>query len=94
MLTHLDKVGNDFADQLAEQGALSHRVPASLRRARANRDEAAKYAMARLAVAETLTNLMCIKDPSLDSRKMSGNWMWAAKLEGKGPRRCMIRQRP
>merc|ERR1719262_1431231 len=43
-------------------------------------------AMARLAVAEALTNLMWIKIPSLDSVKASGNWMWAAKLEGEAPK--------
>merc|ERR1719343_811910 len=43
-------------------------------------------AMARLAVAESLTNLVWVKIPSLDSVKASGNWMWAAKLEGEGPK--------
>merc|ERR1719343_428017 len=43
-------------------------------------------AMARLAVAESLTNLCWIKISSLDSVKASGNWMWAAKLEGEGPK--------
>merc|ERR1719409_1250351 len=47
---------------------------------------AACRAMARLAVAEALTNLMWIKITSLDSVKASGNWMWAAKLEGEGPK--------
>eukprot|EP00425_Heterocapsa_triquetra_P025231 CAMPEP_0195095380 /NCGR_PEP_ID=MMETSP0448-20130528/46814_1 /TAXON_ID=66468 /ORGANISM="Heterocapsa triquestra, Strain CCMP 448" /LENGTH=644 /DNA_ID=CAMNT_0040129579 /DNA_START=1 /DNA_END=1932 /DNA_ORIENTATION=- len=42
--------------------------------------------MARLAVAEAITNIMWVKIPSLDSVKASGNWMWAAKLEGEGPR--------
>jgi phosphoribosylformylglycinamidine synthase len=42
--------------------------------------------MARLAVAEALTNLVWIRIPSLDSVKASGNWMWAAKLEGEGPK--------
>merc|ERR1719409_2295967 len=44
------------------------------------------YAMARLTVAEALTNLAWIKISSLDSVKASGNWMWAAKLEGEGPK--------
>jgi len=43
-------------------------------------------AQARLAVAESLTNLVWVKIPSLDSIKASGNWMWAAKLEGEGPK--------
>jgi len=47
-------------------------------------DAAACQAMARLAVAESLTNLVWIKIPSLDSVKASGNWMWAAKLAGEG----------
>jgi len=29
---------------------------------------------------------MFVKIPSLDSVKASGNWMWAAKLEGEGPK--------
>ncbi|GFR89892.1 phosphoribosylformylglycinamidine synthase-like, partial [Elysia marginata] len=39
---------------------------------------------ARLSVAESLTNLMfaCVTD--LKDVKCSGNWMWAAKLEGEG----------
>jgi phosphoribosylformylglycinamidine synthase len=49
-------------------------------------DAAGCQAMARLAVAEALTNLMWIKISSLDSVKASGNWMWAAKLEGEGPK--------
>lgn len=49
-------------------------------------DGPACRAMARLAVAEALTNLMWIKILSLDSVKASGNWMWAAKLEGEGPK--------
>merc|ERR1719274_419751 len=43
-------------------------------------------AMARLAVAEAITNLAWVAIPSLDSVKCSGNWMWAAKLEGEGPK--------
>jgi len=49
-------------------------------------DPASCGAMARLAVAEALTNLVWVKIPSLDSVKASGNWMWAAKLEGEGPK--------
>merc|ERR1719162_1388499 len=49
-------------------------------------DTASCRAMARLAVAEALTNLCWIKIPSLDTVKASGNWMWAAKLEGEGPK--------
>lgn len=51
-----------------------------------NGDTPGCKAMARLAVAEALTNLMWIKISSLDSIKASGNWMWAAKLEGEGPK--------
>merc|ERR1719387_2191119 len=43
-------------------------------------------AMAKLAVAEAITNLVWVAIPSLDSVKCSGNWMWAAKLEGEGPK--------
>jgi len=49
-------------------------------------DPASCAAMARLTVAEALTNLVWIKISSLDSIKGSGNWMWAAKLEGEGPK--------
>merc|ERR1719291_924929 len=49
-------------------------------------DPASCRAMARLAVAESLTNLVWVKISSLDSVKASGNWMWAAKLEGEGPK--------
>jgi phosphoribosylformylglycinamidine synthase len=51
-----------------------------------NGDTSSCQAMARLAVAEALTNLMWIKISSLDSVKASGNWMWAAKFEGEGPK--------
>lgn len=51
-----------------------------------NGSTASCCAMARLAVAESITNLMWVKIPSLDSIKASGNWMWAAKLEGEGPK--------
>merc|ERR1719171_797331 len=49
-----------------------------------SRDDLRK--MARGAVAESLTNLVWVKIPSLDSVKASGNWMWAAKLPGEGPK--------
>ncbi|CAM9146490.1 unnamed protein product [Scytosiphon promiscuus] len=39
-------------------------------------------AMARLTVAESLTNIMWAKLTSLEDIKASGNWMWAAKLPG------------
>ncbi|XP_064949960.1 probable phosphoribosylformylglycinamidine synthase, chloroplastic/mitochondrial [Musa acuminata AAA Group] len=40
--------------------------------------------MARLAVGEALTNLVWAKVTSLGDVKASGNWMYAAKLEGEG----------
>eukprot|EP00439_Symbiodinium_sp_Y106_P039119 s947_g4.t1 len=49
-------------------------------------DPASCVSMARLAVAEALTNLVWIRIPTLDSIKASGNWMWAAKLPGEGPK--------
>ena len=39
-------------------------------------------AMARMSVGESLTNLMWAKCSSIKHVKMSGNWMWAAKLPG------------
>ncbi|GMI80027.1 purine biosynthesis 4 [Hibiscus trionum] len=42
-------------------------------------------AMARLAVGEALTNLVWAKVTSLSDVKASGNWMYAAKLDGEGP---------
>ena len=39
-------------------------------------------AMARMSVGEALTNLMWARCSSLKHVKMSGNWMWAAKLPG------------
>jgi phosphoribosylformylglycinamidine synthase len=45
-------------------------------------------AMARLTVAEMVTNLMWARLTSLADVKASGNWMWAAKLEGEGGRFC------
>ena len=41
-------------------------------------------AMARLAVGEALTNLMCAGVTSLTDVKASANWMWPAKLPGEG----------
>ncbi|GLT43829.1 hypothetical protein SLA2020_177590 [Shorea laevis] len=41
-------------------------------------------AMARLAVGEALTNLVWAKLTSLSDVKASGNWMYAAKLDGEG----------
>lgn len=41
-------------------------------------------AMARLAVGEALTNLVWAKITSLGDVKASGNWMYAAKLDGEG----------
>ncbi|XP_058109740.1 probable phosphoribosylformylglycinamidine synthase, chloroplastic/mitochondrial [Magnolia sinica] len=41
-------------------------------------------AMARLAVGEALTNLVWAKVTSLCDVKASGNWMYAAKLDGEG----------
>ncbi|XP_057952756.1 probable phosphoribosylformylglycinamidine synthase, chloroplastic/mitochondrial [Malania oleifera] len=40
--------------------------------------------MARLAVGEALTNLVWAKITSLSDVKASGNWMYAAKLDGEG----------
>ncbi|GAB4854109.1 hypothetical protein Ancab_022692 [Ancistrocladus abbreviatus] len=41
-------------------------------------------AMGRLAVGEALTNLVWAKVTSLSDVKASGNWMYAAKLDGEG----------
>ncbi|KAM0924814.1 hypothetical protein ACQ4PT_004730 [Festuca glaucescens] len=41
-------------------------------------------AMARLAIGEALTNLVWAKVTSLVDVKASGNWMYAAKLDGEG----------
>ncbi|KAL3527883.1 hypothetical protein ACH5RR_012539 [Cinchona calisaya] len=41
-------------------------------------------AMARLAVGEALTNLVWAKVTSLSDVKASGNWMYAAKMDGEG----------
>jgi phosphoribosylformylglycinamidine synthase len=39
-------------------------------------------AMARMSVGETLTNLIWARCSAITDVKMSGNWMWAAKLPG------------
>lgn len=41
-------------------------------------------AMARMTVAEAMTNIMWAKISSIDDIKASGNWMYAAKLAGEG----------
>ncbi|KAM7499295.1 hypothetical protein LguiA_023709 [Lonicera macranthoides] len=41
-------------------------------------------AMARMAVGEALTNIVWAKVTSLSDVKASGNWMYAAKLDGEG----------
>jgi phosphoribosylformylglycinamidine synthase len=41
-------------------------------------------AMARMTVAETMTNLVWAKISKMDDIKASGNWMYAAKLPGEG----------
>jgi phosphoribosylformylglycinamidine synthase len=43
-------------------------------------------AMARMSVAEALTNILWAKVSALEDIKCSGNWMWAAKLPGEGAR--------
>jgi phosphoribosylformylglycinamidine synthase len=43
-------------------------------------------AMARMSVAEALTNIVWAGISSLEDIKCSGNWMWAAKLRGEGVR--------
>ncbi|XP_013110668.2 phosphoribosylformylglycinamidine synthase [Stomoxys calcitrans] len=43
-------------------------------------------AMARMSVAEALSNLVFAKITELADVKCSGNWMWAAKLPGEGAR--------
>jgi phosphoribosylformylglycinamidine synthase len=42
--------------------------------------------MARMSVGEAITNIVWAKISALDDIKCSGNWMWAAKLHGEGPR--------
>ncbi|MCX7913653.1 MAG: phosphoribosylformylglycinamidine synthase [Thermodesulfovibrionales bacterium] len=41
-------------------------------------------AMARMCVAEALTNILWARISSLSDIKCSANWMWAPKLEGEG----------
>jgi phosphoribosylformylglycinamidine synthase len=41
-------------------------------------------AMARMSVAEALTNIVWAKVTRLEDIKCSGNWMWAPKLSGEG----------
>lgn len=41
---------------------------------------------AEMAVGEALTNLLWAKITRMEDIKCSGNWMWAAKFEGEGPR--------
>ena len=41
-------------------------------------------AMARMSVAEALTNLVWAEVTALDDVKCSANWMWAAKFPGEG----------
>lgn len=41
-------------------------------------------AQARMTVGEALTNLMFARITSLSDVKASGNWMWAAKMDGEG----------
>jgi phosphoribosylformylglycinamidine synthase len=41
-------------------------------------------AMARMTVAEAMTNLVWAKISKLEDVKASGNWMYAAKLDGEG----------
>lgn len=43
-------------------------------------------AMARMSVAEAITNIVWAKVSALEDIKCSGNWMWAAKLPGEGAR--------
>ena len=43
-------------------------------------------ATARLSVGEALTNIVWAKISKLEDIKCSGNWMWAAKLQGEGAR--------
>jgi len=41
-------------------------------------------AMARMSVAEAVTNIMWVRISGLADVKCSGNWMWAPKLPGEG----------
>jgi phosphoribosylformylglycinamidine synthase len=41
-------------------------------------------AMARMTIAEAMTNIMWAKISAIEDIKASGNWMYAAKLPGEG----------
>lgn len=41
-------------------------------------------AMARMSVAEAITNIVWVRVSSIEDIKCSGNWMWAPKLYGEG----------
>jgi phosphoribosylformylglycinamidine synthase len=43
-------------------------------------------AMARMSVAEALTNIVWAEVSSIEDIRCSGNWMWAPKLPGEGAR--------
>lgn len=43
-------------------------------------------AMARMCVAEALTNIIWAEVSALEDIRCSANWMWAPKLPGEGPR--------
>jgi phosphoribosylformylglycinamidine synthase len=43
-------------------------------------------AMARLCVGEALTNMVWARISAIEDIRCSGNWMWAPKLPGEGPR--------
>ena len=43
-------------------------------------------AMARMSAGEALTNIVWAKVSAFEDIKCSGNWMWAAKLQGEGAR--------
>jgi phosphoribosylformylglycinamidine synthase len=43
-------------------------------------------AMARMTVAETITNLTWARLTSTTDIKVAANWMWASKLPGKAPK--------
>lgn len=43
-------------------------------------------AMARMCVAEALTNIVWAEVSALEDIRCSANWMWAPKLPGEGPR--------
>lgn len=47
-------------------------------------------AQANMTVGETFTNLVFAKITRIEDVKMSGNWMWAAKMEGEGAKVCIF----